>query len=90
MAVKPRVEPKRMCAACREMFDKSQLVRIVRSPEGELSLDTVGKKPGRGAYICHNEACWKRAKKSRSLEKALKTKIPDELWEQLEAEIPHE
>ena len=58
------------CAACREMKDKRDLPRIVRSPEGEISLDPSGKRAGRGAYLCRKQACLKRLQKSRSLEKA--------------------
>lgn len=82
--------PQRMCAACREMKEKRCLLRVVRSPEGEVALDSGGKKPGRGAYICRDRACLQRARKARSLEKALKTKIPEQVWEQLAAETEHE
>ena len=82
-----RVEPQRMCAACREMKDKKELLRIVRSPEGEIGLDQSGKRSGRGAYLCRAEKCLLRARKARSLEKAFKMKLPDELWDVLAAEI---
>ncbi|MBQ6807657.1 MAG: YlxR family protein [Firmicutes bacterium] len=87
MAKGQRVEPQRMCAACREMKDKRDLLRIVRSPEGEISLDPSGKRAGRGAYLCRKQACLKRLQKSRSLEKAFKMKLPEEIWDLLTAEI---
>lgn len=87
MAKGQRVEPQRMCAACREMKDKGELLRIVRSPEGEISLDPTGKRAGRGAYLCRKEACLKRVQKSRSLEKAFKMKLPEEIWALVSAEI---
>ena len=81
-----RVEPQRMCIACREMKEKRELIRVVRSPEGELSLDAVGKAPGRGAYICRQEECLKRAIKTKALERAFKIKIPEELWQSIREE----
>ena len=83
----PKAEPKRMCTACREMKSKRQLLRIVRSPEGELKLDLRGKSSGRGAYLCRSCACLQRAKKSRSLEKALQCQVPKFIWFAIEEEI---
>ena len=77
--------PQRMCVACREMKEKRQLIRVVNNKEGEVSLDGSGKKPGRGAYICRDNKCWKRAQKSHALEKALKCKLEDALLEELAA-----
>mgnify|MGYP001020464854 CR=1 FL=1 len=82
--------PQRMCTACREMKEKRQLLRVVRTPSGELALDRGGKMSGRGAYICRDAACFNKARKTRSLEKALKTKITDQIWEALAAELEHE
>ena len=79
----PKKIPMRHCLGCREMKPKPELLRVVRSPEGEISLDTRGKKPGRGAYICPNSECLRRAVKSRALDRALDTKIPDEVMERL-------
>ena len=59
--------PQRQCVGCREMKDKRALIRAVKSPQGEVSLDFTGKKPGRGAYVCPNGECLKRARKSRAL-----------------------
>ena len=79
----PKKIPMRQCLGCREMKPKPELLRVVRSPEGEISLDTRGKNPGRGAYICPNSECLRRAVKSRALDRALDTKIPDEVMERL-------
>lgn len=68
--------PQRQCVGCREMKDKKSLLRVVKSPEGVVSLDFVGKKPGRGAYVCHDVECLKKARKSRALERAFSTAIP--------------
>lgn len=76
----PKKIPMRQCLGCREMKQKRELIRVVRSPEGEISLDFRGKKPGRGAYICPNEDCLKRAVKSKALERALETPIPEDIY----------
>ena len=85
--MKEKKTPQRMCIACKEMHDKSDLIRIVKSAEGQISLDFTGKKSGRGAYLCHNLQCLKKARKSRRIEQNLETHIPDELYERLEAEL---
>ena len=72
--------PMRQCLGCREMKPKRDLIRVVRSPEGEVSLDFKGKKPGRGAYVCPNADCLKKATRSKALERALSAEIPDELY----------
>ncbi len=79
--------PTRRCTGCGEHFPKSALIRIVRSPEGEISLDATGKKSGRGAYLCKSAECLKRARKSRRIEAALETPISDELYAALEEEL---
>ena len=84
---KPRKIPQRQCLGCREMKNKRDLIRVVRSPEGEISLDFKGKKPGRGAYVCPDGACLKKARKSRALERAFDTAIPAEVYEALEAQM---
>lgn len=76
-----------MCAGCGEMFDKRSLIRVVKSPEGEISIDLTGKKNGRGAYICNNAECLKKAKKRKSIERAFSMKIDDEIYAQMEEEI---
>ena len=82
--------PMRQCLGCREMKPKSTLIRVVRSPEGELSLDARGKKSGRGAYVCRDSACLKKARKSKALERSLDTQIPDEIYDRLEQEMEAE
>lgn len=67
--------PMRQCLGCREMFPKRELIRVVRSPEGELSLDFKGKAPGRGAYLCGKPECLKKARKSRAIERALSVEV---------------
>lgn len=69
------------------MRDKKALLRVVKSPEGDISLDFKGKKPGRGAYVCPDPACLKRARKARALERAFSVSIPDEVYDAMEAEI---
>lgn len=83
----PKKVPLRQCVGCREMKEKPLLIRAVRAPEGEVSLDFKGKKPGRGAYLCKNVDCLKRARKSRALERAFSQALPPEVYEQLEAEM---
>ena len=82
--------PQRTCIGCGETHNKKEMVRIVRSPEGEVSLDRSGKKPGRGAYVCPNPACIEKTFQSKSLEKALQVKVPPETKEALLAELSHE
>lgn len=84
---KPKKIPQRQCVGCRTMREKRELIRVVRSPEGDISLDFRGKKPGRGAYLCPDPACLARAKKSRALERAFETPIPPEVYEALEKEM---
>ncbi len=86
----PKKIPMRQCTGCREMKPKMELVRVVRSPEGELSVDTRGKKPGRGAYVCRDAACLKKAIKSRALERALEVKLPEEIYETLAGQMENE
>ena len=85
----PKVKkiPQRQCVGCREMKEKRVLLRVVKSPEGDVSLDFGGRKPGRGAYVCHDVACLQRARKSRALERAFETAIPAEVYEAMEAEL---
>ena len=84
---KPRKLPQRQCLGCREMKNKKDLIRVVRSPEGEISLDFKGKKPGRGAYVCPDAACLAKAKKSRALERAFSAAIPPEVYDAMETEL---
>ena len=77
----------RMCNGCGEMKTKNQLIRIVRDSEGELSLDLTGKKNGRGAYLCRNADCLKKARKNHRIERSLQIQIPDEIYDRLEKEF---
>lgn len=79
--------PMRQCVGCREMKPKRELLRVVRSPEGEIALDFRGKNPGRGAYICPDAACLARAKKSRALERAFGIPVPDEVYDALSRQL---
>ena len=79
--------PQRKCTGCGKSAPKGELIRIVRTPEGEINLDFTGKKSGRGAYICHSAKCLRAAIKSKRLEKNLDTKIPEEIIGALEAEL---
>ena len=83
----PKTVPLRQCIGCREQKPKTELIRVVRSPAGELSIDRRGKSPGRGAYLCHSGECLKRAVKSRALERALSVPVPDDVWARLAAEL---
>ena len=78
MPPKPRKIPMRMCVGCREMKPKKELLRAVRSPEGEVTLDATGKKAGRGAYVCFDAACLKRALKQKQLDRALETHLGED------------
>ena len=82
MAVQKKI-PMRQCLGCREMKPKRELIRVVRSPEGAISLDFKGKASGRGAYVCPNMACLKKAMKSKAIERAFETSIPEEIYAQL-------
>jgi len=79
--------PLRQCTGCREMKPKKELIRVVRSPEGQISLDFKGKAPGRGAYVCHNPDCLKKALKTRALDRALDIKIPEEIMASLSEQM---
>jgi predicted RNA-binding protein YlxR (DUF448 family) len=79
--------PMRMCTGCMEMKPKKELIRIVKNKEGEVSMDLIGKKPGRGAYICKKTDCLDKAIKSKRLDKNLEVKINDEVYEKLKEKI---
>ena len=79
--------PQRQCMGCRERKEKREMIRVVRSPEGEISLDFKGKAPGRGAYICPRAECLKRAIRAKSLERSLDVAIPGEIYAKLEQEM---
>ena len=75
--------PQRMCIVCRQMFDKADLIRVVKNKEGNFFVDTTGKMAGRGAYLCKNEECLKKLQKSKGLNRAFKCAVPDEIYEEL-------
>ena len=79
--------PMRQCVGCREMKMKKELIRVVRSPEGALSLDFKGKAPGRGAYLCPEPDCLRKAIRSHALERAFSCQIPQEVYEALTARM---
>jgi len=79
--------PMRQCLGCREMKPKRELIRVVRSPEGEIGLDFKGKAAGRGAYICPSGDCLKKAVKARALEKAFSVQIPQEIYAKLQQQM---
>ncbi len=85
----PKVKkiPLRRCTGCGESFPKKDLIRVVRSPEGEVSLDFTGKKSGRGAYVCKNSQCFKKARKANRFRVNLECNIPEEVLSALEEEI---
>lgn len=79
-----------MCTGCMQMFDKRELVRVVKSPDGDVSLDLTGKKSGRGAYVCKNIDCLKKARKKRAFERAFDIQISDSVYEKMEEEIKND
>ena len=79
--------PTRRCTGCGEHFPKNTLIRVLRTPEGEIVLDLTGKKNGRGAYICKNSSCLKKARKSKRIESSLDCRISDELYTKMEEEL---
>jgi predicted RNA-binding protein YlxR (DUF448 family) len=85
--VKQRHIPQRSCVACRTVRDKKELVRLVRTPEGEVHLDPTGKQSGRGAYLCPRLDCLRVAQKRKSLDRAFKATVPTEAWARLEEQL---
>ena len=79
-----RKVPMRMCTGCGQMKPKRELVRVVKSQDGEIALDLTGKKAGRGAYVCRDIECLQKARKARRLEKAFSCRIPDEVYDRME------
>ena len=85
--MKEKKLPLRMCTGCSEHKPKKELVRVVRSPEGEISLDLTGRKPGRGAYICPSLDCLRKARRAKRLERAVSCRIPDAVYDAMEKEM---
>ena len=79
--------PLRKCMGCGEMKPKKELVRVVKTPEDEIVLDLTGRKNGRGAYICRDAECLKKAIRSKALDRSLETQIPQQVYERLEKEM---
>ncbi len=79
--------PMRKCTGCQEMKNKKELIRIVRNDEGVFSLDTTGKKPGRGAYICNSADCLEKAFKNKGLERSFKSAVPSEIYDELKTQL---
>lgn len=84
---KPRKAPLRKCVGCQEMYDKRMLLRVVHTPAGEVLWDPTGKQNGRGAYLCRNPECLQLARKKKSLERALKLTMPDEVYQRLAMQV---
>ncbi len=85
---KPRKKiPERKCLGCGKSMPKPELARVVRAPDGTVSLDLIGKKPGRGAYICKSVDCLKKCRKQKRIERSLEVEIPEEVWDALEKEL---
>ncbi len=85
--MKAKKIPLRMCTGCNQMFDKRTLVRVVKTPEGEVMLDLTGKKSGRGAYVCKNIRCLKAARKKKAFERAFSMPIGEDVYNQMEEEM---
>ncbi len=79
--------PLRQCVGCGEMKSKKEMMRVLRTAEGEICLDTTGKKNGRGAYLCRSGECLKKARRNKGLERSFKVSIPNEVYESLEKEF---
>ena len=79
--------PMRQCIGCQEMKSKKEMIRVIKTPEDEICLDKTGRKNGRGAYICLNQACLEKAKKTKALERSLKTEIPEEIYQTIAEEM---
>ena len=87
MSAAVRKVPMRQCTGCQEMKNKKERIRVLKTSEGEILLDATGKKNGRGAYLCRSMDCLEKAIRSRGLERSLKVKIPDEVYETLKEEL---
>lgn len=86
MSTKGKI-PMRQCTGCREMKNKKEMIRVLKTAEGEILLDATGRKNGRGAYICRSSECLEKAVKNRGLERSLKTQIPEAVYEELKKEF---
>lgn len=84
---KKKKTPERMCLGCREHKNKRELIRVVRTPEGVIEIDTRGKMPGRGAYVCPQNDCFTKAVKNKGLEKSLRRSLPEDVIEELKNKL---
>ena len=82
--------PERQCLGCNEHRPKKEMLRVVRTPEGEIVLDFTGKRSGRGAYICHNVSCLKKARRSKRIDRNLNVTVPEEVYDRMERELADE
>ena len=87
MEPKKRKIPERQCLGCNRHAPKQELLRVVRDPEGRVSLDFKGRSPGRGAYVCRDVECLRRVRKNRRVSNALGCEIPDAVWDAMEEEL---
>ena len=87
MAAQAKKVPLRKCTGCQQMKSKKEMLRILRTPEGSIVLDTTGRKNGRGAYVCYSADCFEKAVKNKGLERSLKCKVPEETYESLKKEL---
>jgi predicted RNA-binding protein YlxR (DUF448 family) len=79
--------PMRQCIGCQEMKSKKEMIRVIRTPEGEICIDATGRKNGRGAYVCRDLTCLKKAAKNHGIERSLKMQIPEDVYLRLEEEM---
>ena len=85
--MKPKKTPERQCLGCNEHKPKIELLRVVKTPDGEIVLDFTGKKSGRGAYICRDVKCLKKARKSKRIDANLGISVPEEVYDKMESEL---
>ena len=85
--IRPKKKPQRLCSGCQTFQDKKSLIRIVRSPSGEIVIDPTGKAPGRGAYVCRNAECAAKAASGKGLDRALKASVPAMIYDTLKAQF---
>ncbi len=83
-------KPERQCIGCRESKSKKELIRVVKTSEGDIMLDRTGRKNGRGAYICENEECLKKARQLNALSRSFKMNVPDEIYDELERQLKND
>ena len=87
MEQKKKKTPERQCLGCNEHRPKAELLRVVRTPDAEVVLDFTGKKSGRGAYICRNVSCLKKARRSKRIDRSLDVVIPEDVYDRMEREL---